>query len=90
MAKRFILMMSPMRCGKARSRQPVKSQQGSFWETFTKYAEKGVRCIYVAFSSKLSGTCNTARMVAEEVRLRYPQLSAYNLRFAERLSCAGP
>ncbi|NLM38435.1 MAG: DegV family protein [Firmicutes bacterium] len=55
-------------------KKPTTSQVPArfFWETFTKYAEKGVRCIYVAFSSKLSGTCNTARMVAEEVRLRYP------------------
>src|SRR5690554_2248785 len=55
-------------------KKPTTSQVPAkfFWETFTKYAEKGVRCIYVAFSSKLSGTYNTARMVAEEVKKRYP------------------
>ncbi len=55
-------------------KKPTTSQVPAkfFWETFTKYAEKGIRCIYVAFSSKLSGTYNTARMVAEEVKKRYP------------------
>lgn len=56
-------------------KRPTTSQVPAnfFWDAFTKYAEKGVRCLYVAFSSKLSGACNTARMVAQEVKQRYPK-----------------
>lgn len=57
-----------------KGKQPSTSQVPAnyFWETFTNYAQKGARCLYVAFSSKLSGTCNTARLVAKEVKQRYP------------------
>jgi len=56
-------------------RQPTTSQVPAefFWNTFTKYAEKGIRCLYIAFSSKLSGTCSTARLIAQEVQRRYPK-----------------
>ena len=55
-------------------KQPTTSQVPAsvFWDTFTKYASQGVNCIYVAFSSKLSGTCNTARLVAQDVKKRFP------------------
>ena len=60
-----------LRAGKLPTTSQVPA--GFFWDTFTKYAEKGVRCVYVAFSSKLSGACSTARMVAQEVKRRYPK-----------------
>lgn len=40
--------------------------------TFTKYASQNQPCLYISFSSKLSGTCNTARLVAQEVQEKYP------------------
>ena len=40
---------------------------------FTKYAQASQPCLYLSFSSKLSGTCNTARLVATEVKKKYPQ-----------------
>lgn len=39
-------------------------------ETFKKYAEQGRECLYLSFSSKLSGTCNTVQMVAAEMKKR--------------------
>lgn len=55
-------------------KQPTTSQVPAsvFWDTFTKYASQGIDCIYLAFSSKLSGTCNTARLVAQDVKKRFP------------------
>ncbi|KZZ84609.1 DegV family protein [Bacillus sp. SJS] len=41
-------------------------------EVFTGLAEKGQTALYVAFSSELSGTYQTAVMVANEVREEYP------------------
>ncbi|HBG02197.1 MAG TPA: DegV family protein [Firmicutes bacterium] len=35
--------------------------------TIRKYAEQNRQCLYLSFSSKLSGTCNTVRLVAQEV-----------------------
>jgi DegV family protein with EDD domain len=60
-----------IREGKRTSTSQVPAE--FFWNTFTKYAEQGARCLYIAFSSKLSGACNTARMVAKEVKRRYPK-----------------
>ena len=36
--------------------------------TIRKYAEQNRQCLYLSFSSKLSGTCNTVRLVAKEVK----------------------
>ncbi len=44
-----------------------------FEKTFTECAQKGVKCIYLAFSSKMSGACQTAKLVAENVREKYPE-----------------
>lgn len=43
-------------------------------ETFEKYAKQGRECIYLSFSSKLSGTCNTVQMVASEMKKRVKNL----------------
>lgn len=40
--------------------------------TFKRYASEDRSCLYLSFSSKLSGTCNTARLVAQEVKKSYP------------------
>lgn len=43
-----------------------------FEQVFIKYAKKGIKCVYLAFSSKMSGTYQTAKLVAEEVKKKYP------------------
>lgn len=40
---------------------------GEIIGTIRKYAEQNRDCLYLSFSSKLSGTCNTVRLVAQEV-----------------------
>jgi len=45
----------------------------TFLTVFSKYARENTPCLYLSFSSKLSGTCNTARMAREEVRRTYPE-----------------
>lgn len=42
-------------------------------KTFTKLAQENKPCIYLAFSSQLSGTYQTAVMVREQVLEEYPQ-----------------
>ena len=44
-----------------------------FTEKFTEYAKKGEQCIYIAFSSGLSGTYNSAMMAKNEVLEDYPE-----------------
>jgi DegV family protein with EDD domain len=41
-------------------------------ECFRKYAESGQSCVYLAFSSQLSGTYQTALMVQNELLEQYP------------------
>ncbi|MDC2864292.1 MULTISPECIES: DegV family protein [unclassified Bacillus (in: firmicutes)] len=44
-------------------------------EVFTTYAKQDVACIYLAFSSELSGTYQSSVLVKEEVKENYPNLS---------------
>lgn len=44
----------------------------SFKQVFKKYAEKGEPCIYLAFSSELSGTYQSAKIAEEQVKEDYP------------------
>lgn len=39
----------------------------TFQQVFQKYLQLGQECVYIAFSSKLSGTCQTGMMVAQEL-----------------------
>lgn len=43
-----------------------------FIEVFGKYVAAGLQCIYIAFSSKLSGTCEMARLAAQHVKDEFP------------------
>ncbi len=43
-----------------------------FVEVFTRYAKEGKQCLYIAFSSKMSGTCNIARLAAQHVKSEHP------------------
>ncbi|SFJ65004.1 EDD domain protein, DegV family [Halobacillus dabanensis] len=58
-----------MRAGEAPKTAQVSPQ--AFRDTFTSYAEKGQPFIYFAFSSELSGTYQTAKMIEQEVKEEY-------------------
>ncbi|RAK19569.1 DegV family protein with EDD domain [Anoxybacillus vitaminiphilus] len=58
-----------------RSGQVAKTSQASplkLKEVFTQYAKEKRPCIYIAFSSQLSGTYQTAMMIRAEVLEEYP------------------
>jgi DegV family protein with EDD domain len=57
-------------------KMPKTSQPNpqAFQEVFKELAESGETGIYIAFSSELSGTCQTALMVMEQVKEDYPDL----------------
>ncbi|WP_075981471.1 DegV family protein [Bacillus massilinigeriensis] len=60
-----------------RNGQMPKTSQASplaFEEKFTELAEKNQQGIYIAFSSQLSGTYQTAVMVREQIKEKYPDL----------------
>lgn len=59
-----------MRKGAAPKTSQVSPED--FYNTFEKYAKKGEEGIYISFSSQLSGTYNTAVMIAEQLREKYP------------------
>ncbi|WP_026894717.1 DegV family protein [Clostridiisalibacter paucivorans] len=44
-----------------------------FKEVFTKYAEENQECIYIAFSSGLSGTYQTSELIKTEIMEEYPE-----------------
>lgn len=43
-----------------------------YLEVFTKYLDQGLDILYLACSSKLSGSINNAKIVAEELKEKYP------------------
>ncbi|MEC2077528.1 DegV family protein [Metabacillus fastidiosus] len=58
-----------------REGEVAKTSQASpnhFKELFTRFAEKNIPCVYIAFSSRLSGTYQTAVMIKNEVLEQYP------------------
>lgn len=58
-------------------KQPKTSQASPefFMEQWTALAKSGEEGIYIAFSSELSGTYNTAVMIRDQVKEEYPQLN---------------
>lgn len=50
---------------------PLRS---SFLDIFTSYAQQGIDFIYLAFSSELSGTYNSAVEILKEVQEQYPDV----------------
>ena len=46
----------------------------SIYELFKKHASKGINFIYYAFSSKLSGTYQTAYMIIEDLKKEFPNV----------------
>ncbi|RKQ32606.1 DegV family protein [Oceanobacillus halophilus] len=59
-----------MRQGKAPKTSQVSPQ--TFKKVFTTYAEANQPLVYIAFSSQLSGTYQTAKMIEQEVKEKYP------------------
>ncbi|WP_077623080.1 DegV family protein [Sediminibacillus massiliensis] len=59
-----------MRNGKAPKTSQVSPK--AFKDTFEKYAKQNQPCIYLAFSSELSGTYNAGRMMQQELLETYP------------------
>lgn len=59
-----------MRQGARPTTAQVTSVQ--FAEVFSKYIQEGKQCLYIAFSSKLSGTCEMARQAAQYVLKEHP------------------
>ncbi|WKY48432.1 DegV family protein [Eubacteriaceae bacterium ES3] len=53
---------------------PTTSQvnPGDFYEYFEECAKKNESCLYLAFSSKLSGSCETANLVLKDIKNQYP------------------
>ena len=71
-----------MRKGASTKTSQVSPQ--TFKDTFTSYVEKNQPFIYLAFSSELSGTYQTAKMMEQEVKEQYPdaQFEVINTRCA--------
>ncbi len=63
-----------IRAGKVPSTTQIT--QARFQETFQPLAEKNQPCLYVAFSSKMSGTCQTGAMVLSQLAEQYPEWQA--------------
>ncbi|WP_042224609.1 DegV family protein [Oceanobacillus manasiensis] len=59
-----------MRQGKSPKTSQVSPE--TFHNVFTSYAEKNEPLVYLAFSSELSGTYQTAKMMLQEVKETYP------------------
>ncbi|KGX87764.1 DegV family protein [Pontibacillus litoralis] len=64
-----------MRDGKAPKTSQVSPQ--TFKDLFEAYAQAGQSCIYLAFSSELSGTYQTAKMMQQEVLEQYPDFNLH-------------
>lgn len=60
-----------MRKGSSTQTSQVSPQ--TFQDLFTKYAKEEKPLVYVAFSSELSGTYQTAKMMEQEVKEQYPK-----------------
>lgn len=70
-------MYSDMREGKVYKTSQVAPSK--FKEAFIRCAEKNETCIYIGFSSGLSGTFQAATIVKEEVLELYPDFDVYTI-----------
>jgi len=55
------------------STRTVLVQNGTFHEVFEKYLSQGLDVLYIACSTKLSGSINNAMIVADELKEKYPK-----------------
>ena len=60
-------------------KQPISSQvnQQAFYDKYKKYLDEGKDVIYLAFSSGLSGTCNSGQAAAKRIQEEYPDRKIY-------------
>lgn len=67
---------------------PTTSQvnPGDFIAFFEEYAKNDIECLYLAFTSKLSGSYETARLVLKEVKEKYPN---FKCRIVDSLQSGG-
>ncbi|OFV71815.1 DegV family protein [Acetobacterium wieringae] len=72
----------------ARGIVPTTSQvnPGDFLEYFEDCAKNNVECLYLAFTSKLSGSYETSRLILKEVKEKYP---AFNCQIVDSLHSGG-
>ncbi len=49
----------------------------TFMDMFTRAAQGGVPTVYLSFSSGLSGSCTTAKMICEQVKEKFPEAELY-------------
>ena len=72
----------------ARGIVPTTSQvnPGDFLEYFEDCAKNNVECLYLAFTSKLSGSYETSCLILKEVKEKYP---AFNCRIVDSLHSGG-
>lgn len=63
-------LLAGMRAGNVYKTSQVSPKV--FYDCFLQHAEKGEKCIYIAFSSALSGTYNSSLIAKEEVLTKYP------------------
>ena len=61
---------SKVRAGSMPTTAQVNPDQGK--ELYRKYLDQGLDVLYIAFSSGLSGTYNSMRIAADEIREEYP------------------
>ena len=61
-----------MRCVTGLYPKTSQVSPDSILTPFNEYCELGYDFIYVAFSAKLSGTHNLAKLIAEAVKEKYP------------------
>ncbi len=50
-----------------------------FYRIFEKYASQGIHCLYIGFSSKMSGTFQTASMVAKDLEDKYQNIKIHTI-----------
>lgn len=62
-----------------KGKMPITAQvnQQTFVDIFTPYLEQGKDILYLAFSSGLSGTCNSGQQAAAELSEKYPDRKIY-------------
>lgn len=63
-------VFSAIRDGKVPTTSQVTPE--TFLEVFEPYARQGVPCIYLAFSSRLSGTCQSGVLAVRQLKEKYP------------------
>ncbi len=65
------------RIKKAKSLSTAQIPIPVFVDVFTRAAQSGIPTVYLSFTSGLSGSCNTASLIADQVKSEYPDAELY-------------